>query len=125
MKMPGNSKALFICAGTVLSVFVVVSLFDIVLAVMNARFYSNAAFVVTFGVGGVFAAVLGYMNGISYAPVKNETARWSLIILLVVSGLLFFFVLAKLEGGEYEAAFKGYGATLSIASLLFVKGKVE
>lgn len=125
MKLPGNTRSLLTCIVVILLTFVIVSLFDIVLAVLYARFYSNAAFIVTFGVGGVFAAVLGYMYGIEQANVKNELARWGLIILIIVTGFLFFFPLAKLEGGEYEAAFKAFGATLALTALLFTKGKVE
>ncbi len=110
------------CTGVILLTFVIVSLFDVVLAVLYARFYSNASFVVTFGADGIFAGVTGYMNSIVQAPVKNEQARWGLIILF---GLLFFLLLAKLEGGEYEAAFKVFGFTPAASSLLFVKGKPD
>jgi hypothetical protein len=118
-------KPILACLGIIILFFIAVSLLDILIAVIYPRFYSNAAFVVTFGVGGVFAAAFGYTASIPLAPVKNEFARWSLIILMIVTGLLFFFFLAKLEGGEYEAAFKAFGATLAPASLLFMKGKVE
>lgn len=112
-----------ICA--IIIVFVAISIFDVVIAVLYARFYSSATFVVTFGVGGIFAAVFAYQYGIEMATAKDETDRWSLIILLIAAGLLFFLLLAKIEGGEYEAAFKAYGATLALGSLLFVKGKIE
>jgi hypothetical protein len=59
------------------------------------------------------------------APVKNEATRWSILLLLIASGIAFFFPLANMEGGEYEAAFRSFGLTLSLSSLLFVKGKVE
>lgn len=112
-----------ICA--IIIVFVAVSLFDAVIAVLYARFYSVAAFVVTFGVGGIFAAVFAYQYGIEMATAKDEADRWSIITLLIAAGLLSFLFLAKIEGGEYEAAFKAYGATMALGSLLFVKGKVE
>ncbi len=118
-------KPLITAVSAIIIVFVAVSLFDILISVFYARFYSPAAFVVTFGVGGIFAAVLAYQYGINMAVQKDETARWSLIVLLIAAGLLFFFFLAKLEGGEYEAAFKAYGATLALGSLLFAKGKVD
>ena len=89
------------------------------------RFYSTAAFVVMFGVGGVFAACFGYFTGMEHARQKNEMARWSLIITLITLGLLFFFLLAKLEGGEYEIAFKAFGATMALGSLLFIQGKPD
>lgn len=123
MKVPPNTKALLSCTGVILLTFVIVSLFDVVLAVLYARFYSNASFVVTFGVGGIFAGVTGYMNSIAQAQVKNQQARWSLIILIILFGLLFFLFLSKLEGGEYEYALKAFGFTLAASSLLFVKGK--
>jgi hypothetical protein len=125
MKLLRNWKPLLYCAGTLFGVFVAVSLLDILISVAYARFYSSAAFVVTFGVGGIFAAVLGYMNGMAKAPEKSEFSRWFLISFLVITGLCFFFILARLEGGEYEAAFKGFGATLSLATLLFVKEKIH
>ena len=125
MKLWGYVKMIVSCLAVVIIVFMVVSLFDILIAVIYARFYSIAAFVVTFGVGGVFGAALAYFSAIKFAPVKNKQARWSLIITLILAGLLFFFLLAKLEGGEYEAAFKAYGATLALGSLLFIKGEAE
>jgi hypothetical protein len=118
-------KPVIVCLGIILLLFVAVSLFDILIAAFYIRFYSNAAFIVTFGVGGVFAAAFGYTSAIMYAPIKNETARWTLIITMIISGLLFFFLLSRLEGGEYERAFKAFGATLALASLLFVRGEVE
>ena len=125
MKFSGNIRSLLTCLVVIVVLFIIVSLFDIVLAVLYSRFYSTAAFIVTFGVGGVFASTMGYTYAIAQAPAKNEFARWSLILLLVITGLLFFFPLAKIEGGEYEAAFKAYGATMTLSSLLFVKGKVD
>jgi hypothetical protein len=125
MKLLRNGVPILICAATIIVVFIAVSLLDIVISVMYARFYSNAAFVVTFGVGGIFAAVLGYMNGNARAPEKNGITRWLLIAFLFLTGICFFFYLAKLEGGEYEAAFKGFGATLSLASLLFLKEDIS
>jgi hypothetical protein len=125
MKFIANARPLLICLGTLLLIFVIASLLDIILAVLYARFYSNAAFIVLFGVGGVFAGLLGYINAINLAPDKNETTRWSIIMLIVLVGLLFFFLLAKLEGGEYEAAFKSYGATMAVSAFFFSKGKID
>jgi hypothetical protein len=118
-------KYLFACMGIILLAFIAVSILDVVIAVLNARFYSNAAFIVTFGVGGVFAAVLGYSISVEAAPVKNELTRWSLIVLMIVCGLLFFFLFSELEGGEYRAPFKAFGVTLALTTFLFMKGKVE
>jgi hypothetical protein len=108
---------------TIFGVFVVTSLFDVVLVFIFPRFYSNAAFITTFAVGGIFAGVIGYMNGMERSIKKNETDRWGFISLLIMIGLLFFFLLAKTEGGEYESAFKAFGATLALSSFIFLKGK--
>jgi hypothetical protein len=124
MKLISNGKGLFSVLGIVLFMFVVVSLLDIVVAVLYSRFYSTAAFIVTFGVGGVFAAFFAFTTGIGQTKEKTEQVRWSLIILLIVCGLLFFFPLATLEGGEYKAAFKAYGVMLCITTFLFMKGDV-
>jgi len=100
-------------------------LFDILLVFIFPRFYTLALFITTFAVGGIFAGTLAYMSGASYATAKDEWTRWSLIILIAAIGLLFFFSLSKLEGGEYGPAFKAYGITMALSTLLFVKGKVE
>jgi len=105
--------------------FIVTSLFDIAISVLYSRFYSTAAFVVSFGVGGIFASFLCYTNAIGHAPVKNEFARWSIIILTWITALVFIFPLATLEGGEYKAAFMAYGITMALTTLLFMKGRVD
>lgn len=111
--------------GIVVLAFTLISLFDILIAVFYSRFYSTAAFIVIFGVGGIFAGIYCYSISVSLAPVKNEFTRWSVIILIIITGLAFFFPLASLEGGEYEAAFRSFGVTVALSTLLFTKGKVE
>jgi MFS family permease len=118
-------RYLFFCMVVIIVVLIATSLLDILLAVLFSRFYTQVLFVVTFGVGGVFAAVLGYMYGIESAPEKNESARWSLITLMIAAGVLFFFLFSEQEGGEYKPAFKAFGVTLALGSLLFMKGKVD
>jgi Na+-transporting NADH:ubiquinone oxidoreductase subunit NqrB len=103
----------------------IVSILDIIIAVLNARFYSNAAFITIFGVGGVFATVFAYMMGIEKANPKNETARWTLISFIILLGILFFFPLAKIEGGEYKAAFKSYGLMITLTTFFFMQGKID
>jgi hypothetical protein len=125
MKLPALLSSILACLTVIVVGFIAISLFDIVLAVLYARFYSNAAFFTTFGIGGVFAGLMAYTYGISVAKNKNETARWTLIGLLMGIGLLFFFFLARLEGGEYEAAFKAYGLTTGLSPLLMAKGKPD
>jgi hypothetical protein len=118
-------RSLLATTAAIIIVFVAVSLLDIVISVLYLRFYSSAAFIVTFGVGGIFAAVLGYMYGIEQAGEKDEAIRRTIIIYIILLGLLFFFLLAKIEGGEYEPAFKAYGITMALGSLLFIKNKME
>jgi hypothetical protein len=50
--------------------FVAASLFDIVLASIYFRFYSNVAFITVFGVAGIFAAVLCYGKSIARPLLK-------------------------------------------------------
>jgi len=59
------------------------SLFDIVLAVFSSRFIAMRLLFTVFGVAGVFAACISYINCIAMAPKKNEFARWSLISTLI------------------------------------------
>jgi len=125
MKIPGILRAILNCTGIIVVVFIAVSLFDVVLAVLNPRFYSVAAFIITFGVGGIFAGTIAYTNGISLVEVKSEKARWTLIGFIILAGMLFFFPLSALEGGEYGPAFKAFGITLAASSLLFAKGKPD
>jgi hypothetical protein len=114
-----------VCICIIFLFFIIISLFDILLAVFYSRFYSTAAFVVTFGVGGVFAAFFGYAKAAAMAGVKSRFTRWTILILIWITALLFIFLLSALEGGEYKAAFIAYGITLALTSLLFVKGDLE
>ena len=109
----------------IIIVLIAVSLLDILLVVIYPRFYSVALFITSFAVGGIFAGVMGFMAGADYASIKDEWTRWSLLVLIVGTGVLFFFFLSKLEGGEYEPAFKAYGITMALSTLFFVKGKLE
>jgi hypothetical protein len=67
MKFSGNIRSLFTCLVIIVVLFIIVSLFDIVLAVLYSRFYYTAVFIVTFGVGGVFASTMGYTYAIAQA----------------------------------------------------------
>ncbi len=125
MKKNSLLIALLLAIGVLLLMFVIVSLFDIVLAILNTRFYSTAAFITIFGVGGVFAGVFAYSKAIAYTTHKNEKNRWAIISIIILTGLLFFFPLAKLEGGEYKAAFKSYGLMLALTTIIFMRGKIE
>ena len=109
----------------IMVIFIASSLLDVLLYALHPRFYSTAAFIVIFGVGGIFAGALCYAAAISVSPVKTEMARWSIIIMIIATGILFFFVLSALEDGEYAMAFKSFGVSLALTSLLFTKGKVE
>jgi hypothetical protein len=117
-------RYLLLCIVMIIVAFVTVGIFDIVISAIYSGFYSNAAFIITFGVGGIFASFISYGMAVEHAPVKNEFTRWSLIATIITLGVLFFFVLAPLEGGEYKTPFKAFGTTLALTALLFVKGKI-
>lgn len=125
MNLKNRLLSLLLGLGAIIVIFIVTSLFDIVIAVFYSRFYSTAAFVVTFGVGGIFAAIFSYSKAVGYAAVKNEFTRWSAIVLIWITAALFIYPLSVLEGGEYQAAFIAYGVTLALTTLLFIKGKIE
>ncbi|MBK8520297.1 MAG: hypothetical protein WAT20_13355 [Ferruginibacter sp.] len=125
MNFTNRLVSLLIALGTIIMIFTLTSLFDILIAVIYSRFYSTAAFIVTFGVGGVFACIFSNSWAVGYALVKNELTRWSVIILIWVSAALFIYPLSVIEGGEYKAAFISYGVTLALTTLLFIKGKIE
>jgi hypothetical protein len=125
MNLSNRLLSLTIGLGIIILLFTITSLLDIVIAVFYSRFYSTAAFVTTFGVGGVFAGIFSYSKAIGYASVKNEFTRWSVILFIWIIALLFIFLLSTLEGGEYKAAFISYGITMALTTLLFVKGKLE
>lgn len=119
-----NIKSIFICLAVIVIGFVAVSIFDIVVAVMNLRFYSTLAFITLFGVGGVFAAFLA--NSSALNGTKKTTAdRWVVLITIIVTSAIFFFPLAAIEGGEYEAAFKAYGLTMALTCIVIWKTKMD
>ncbi len=125
MNFTNRLVSLLIVLGTIIIIFTLTSLFDIVIASIYPRFYSTAAFVVTFGVGGIFACIFSYSWAVGYAAFKNEFTRWSVIILIWITAALFMYPLSVLEGGEYKVAFISYGITLALTTLLFIKGKIE
>jgi hypothetical protein len=125
MKYSNRLLSLAIAWGIIILLFTITSLFDIVIAVFYSRFYSTAAFVVTFGMGGIFAAIFSYSKAVEYTAVKNEFARWSIIIWIWFTALLFLYPLSALEGGEYRSAFISFGTTLALTTLLFIKGKAD
>jgi hypothetical protein len=105
-------------------IFTLTSLFDIFISVIYSRFYSTAAFIVTFGVGGIFASFFAYTNSIKYTP-GNKRARWMLIAFMVITGILFAYPLSVIEGGEYQPAFVSFAVTLALTSFLFIKGDLD
>jgi hypothetical protein len=125
MKKKSLLWAALMAVTIILLMFVIVSVLDIVLAVLNSRFYSTAAFVVIFGVGAVFACVFAYMKAIEMANKKIELSRWCIISTIILTGILFFFPLAKIEGGEYKAAFKAYGLMVTLTTIIFMRGKID
>jgi hypothetical protein len=74
-------------------IFVIASLFDIILIFLYPRFYSTAAFIVTFAVGGIFAGTIGYIYGMERFVEKKKTAKWLLISFSILTGLFFSFPL--------------------------------
>ena len=54
---------------------------------------------------------------------KTALVTWTIITTIILTGILFFFFLARLEGGEYEPAFKVYGVTMIPAALFFGRMK--
>jgi hypothetical protein len=113
--------SLLLGLGVILLMFIMISIFDIVLSVLYTRFYSTASFVATFGVGGVFACIFSFSQAVEYAAVKDEFTRRSVTIMILVTAALFIYPLSVLEGGEYQAAFISYGITLALTSILYIK----
>ena len=112
-------------SGIIAGCFVAASLLDVLISVMYLRFYTTAAFIALFAVGGIFAAVISYFKCVSLAPAKTEFTRWSIIAMLLIMGLVFSWPLALLEGGEYGWAFRSFGIAMALSSLIFSKGKVD
>lgn len=116
-------KHMLVAMAIIVIAFIAASLIDIILAAIHRRFYSMAAFIVIFGVAGIFAGVISYTTAMEKSVTNDKSAKWSLLSLLILTGLCFFFVLAKIEGGEYEIAFKSFGVTLAASSFLFINEK--
>lgn len=112
-------KALLI----IIALFIGASLLDVFLSVLYSRIYTTAAFIVVFGVAGIFAGLFTYTRCMEWQPLENRPGKITTIIFLLICGALFFFLLATLEGGEYAAAFRSYGLTLAFSSAVFWKEK--
>lgn len=107
------------------AVFILCSLADIVVSAIQPRFYSTLLFIVIFGVGGIFAGIFCQGAVVHMAKDKTERTRQAALITMIVTGAIYFFPLAELEGGEYEAAFKSFGVGLALSALVFWKAKIE
>lgn len=114
-------KAFSTSLSAIIVVFVFVSIIDLIIAMINVRYYTSIPFIVTYGISGMFAAVFGFYYGKQMMPSVNKNETWYLIGFQVITGLSCFFIFGKLEGGDYEAAFKSFGAALALGSLLFIK----
>lgn len=121
MKLTRVLQSLLACLFVLAVAFVAVSLFDILLAVLYLRFYTTAAFIVIFGVGGIFAGVLAYSAGIFFIKENTPSTRWLVGGFILLAGLIFVLLLARLEGGEYEAAFRSFGITSGIAAFVMAR----
>ena len=95
------------------------SIFDVLVAGMLIRGYGNAVFITIFGVAGVFAGLLGYVVAMEKAPKDDRVVSIGVIVMQVIIGLLFFFPIATLEGGEYRVPFKAFGLMTALTSLVF------
>ena len=118
-------KYLLTCLNIIVFSFLFVSFFFVLFSVLNERFYSSESLIITFGAGGIFAAVFSYYDSLNIAPAKNEQARWSLIVTMIIAGLLIYFFLSPIQNGEYESAFRSFGSSLAFSSLLFVWKRIE
>ncbi len=118
-------KYLLACVNMIVAMFLAVSFIFVLFSVLNAHFYSSVSLIITFGAGGIFTAVFSYYDAMNHAQERNEFTRWSIIITMILASLIFFFFLAPIQEGEYEAAFKSFGTTLAFSSILFVRGKME
>ena len=123
MKILQLWKPVLVAWITVFVIFFVAGIFDIILAVLHSRFYSNAAFCVIFGVAGIFAAIFAYSYRKAVVNKENKNPRRALAIANIIAGLIFFFVLASFENDEFEWACRSYAITLVAATLFFAREK--
>lgn len=110
-------KALLVLLIAVIACFVAASIFDILLAAIYSRFYSNALFIVTFGVAGIFAGFMGWSYQLEKNAKEDRVATWVLPVLMIIIASLFIFLLAPVEGGEYASAFISFGITLGLTGI--------
>ena len=101
----------------VFMVLIAAGIFDIILSIIGEIFrgYSYAAFIVIFGVAGIFAAVF------TLSPpelLRKETVpQWVVLVFNLIIGLLYIFPFARLEAGQYAPAFRALGIMLLAASV--------
>lgn len=119
MKPIHHAKSFLTVITVVIIMLVAVSIFDILLAVVYSRFYTSALFAITFAVAGIFAGFFSYAYGTKLHKENAGKARWPVTAMIVLTGIIFCFLIAPLEGGEYEVPFITFGIAL-IAGALFV-----
>jgi hypothetical protein len=99
--------------------FIAASIIDVILAAIGFDNYTNAVFIVVFGVGGIFAGILGYTALDRITPGDRLTSV-GILAMQIIIGLLFFFPIAAIEGGEYRVPFKAFGCMLALSSVFFL-----
>jgi drug/metabolite transporter (DMT)-like permease len=92
----------------------------VILAAIGFDDYTNAVFIVVFGVGGIFAGILGYMAALDRITPGDRLTSVAILAMQIIIGLLFFFPIAAIEGGEYRVPFKAFGCMLVLSSVFFL-----
>lgn len=106
-------------------VFVTVSILDIIVALIFPFFNNLWQILFFFSIGGVFAAVVGFIYAIKFYTGKSTFTKWGLLCFLVTLGILSIFWLTKIDHGAFEAAFRAFGICLILGSLFFLFDNIK
>ncbi|MBS1760729.1 MAG: hypothetical protein JST23_11460 [Bacteroidetes bacterium] len=113
-------KPYIITACIINIVFVLISVIDIVVAKALTKNYTLWYLLVIYSIGGVFASIWSFLLGMKFCSRKSSLTKWGLISFLITAGIISAYWLSNIEEGAYKAAFRGYGISLILGSLLFV-----
>src|SRR5687767_2203491 len=101
--MPVLFISLLTAICTIIIVFIAFSIIDIAIVFLYKPFYHPLAIIVSFGIAGMFAAAISFeFAKRSFEPLKR-TDTLSIVITQIITGLVSFFFLSKIDNREYEA----------------------
>ena len=118
--MQHRLRAFLTSTCAIIIVFIGIAVFDIIVNMLIPGLFSNTGIIISFALAGVYAAAFSFEFAYEMTR-KSATDKMLVILFQVFAGIGTYFILSRINGSEYEIAFKAFGSALALGSLLFIK----